>query len=367
MTYRLYNTEQGDFCIDWEACCQMIRSFHRATAQYAHSREVTESQSSLLNPLSWGLPDLTTVEVDWARVQNETTTKALYDAHRLAAFAVFNPNGVDGLVRELKRMREETRKRNELLSQATRRASTRSWAAMEQSVSSYGSLIDNARLVRDLSGTVLIGAATAATGGAAGAALTGAGLGTSIKAVAKYQDTGSVGSAAIEAAQNVVFSVFPAARGASLVGREKLVKVLVSSIADSAKAIVEGRELGTALLEGAVNVPAACLGEAGKKLLAPVLGKVALPVVTKIVTTPNEVASKLPIEIAKKTIEDRAKKWGQQEIKGHLAGANGPAERVARKPTKRSDSFVNSLAFEDELVLKFAVIDMEKGVGHSWW
>jgi hypothetical protein len=31
------------------------------------------------------------------------------------------------------------------------------------------------------------------------------------------------------------------------------------------------------------------------------------------------------------------------------------------------DSLADELSLEDDLLLKFAVVDMSKGVGRSWW
>lgn len=50
MTYRLYDTAQGQFALCWDTCCQIIKSYHWARPQHRHSTEMTESQSQLLKP-----------------------------------------------------------------------------------------------------------------------------------------------------------------------------------------------------------------------------------------------------------------------------------------------------------------------------
>jgi hypothetical protein len=361
MTYRVYDMAQGQFCICWDTCCRIIKSYHRARYQHEYSKEVKESQSSLLSPLSWGLPDLFYVTVDWDKVREKTTTDATSDGFKLGAFAMFSDGGVDTLVRELRRMQLETRRQNHLFQSSMKQSSDKSWSAMESSVGLYQSWIDKAKLVRDLSGSVLIACATAGTGGLTGAALFGAGTGTALKSYGKFQDTGSYGSAAIEATQNIAFSVFPAARGAALTSKETVVKLVVSVTGDTSKALLEGRSVGTALKEGALNIPVAGLGALSKKVLTPVLNKVAVPVLAQVLTAPPQIVAKLPVDVSKKIIEDRTKKSWQGAVR------ENPARTSAQPAGASDDSLADELSIEDDLLLKFAVIDMNKGVGRSWW
>ncbi len=352
MTYRLYDTAQGQFALCWDTCCQIIKSYHRASLQHRHSKEVTESQSQMLSPSTWGMPDLTYLSVDWDKVRQESVASTMSDAWRLGAVATFSGDGVDTLVRELKRLQMQTRQSNALFNASQRQASSKTLAAMERSVESFQSMVDGAKRVRDLSGSVLIGAATAASGGLAGAAIFGAGAGSALKGIAKFQDSGSYGSAAIEVTQNIAFSVFQTT---------KVVKLVVSVTADTSKALIEGRPIGTALAEGGVNVPAAVLGEGAKKLLGPLMDKVAVPVVTKVITSPPQILSKLPIEVGAKVLVDQTKKAAQATIRG--AAQNLHAGAIA---STRS-SLADAISVDDDLLLKFAVIDMSKGIGHSWW
>lgn len=337
MAYRLYKTAQGDFCIDWDTCCQILKSYHRARAQNVNSKEVTESQGSLLNPLSWGLPDLSYVEVEWAKVRTEADGQTLLDGFRLGAIATYEAQGVDALARELQRMQTETRRLNQEFQGKMKRASEKSWAAIESSVNAYQKIVDGLKFIRDLAGSFLIGAATVTTGGAA---LAAAGLGTGLKTTAKYQDTGSVGSAALEATQNLAFAVFPAARGKALAGGEKVVKVLVTGGMETGKALLEGRRLTTAVAEGGVSIPNAVVADVVKKVAGP-LGKTAVPIVVKI-------------------LEDQSKKRAQAWVREATATPAGTARTGG-------DGLADSVSFEDALLIKLAIIDMSKGIGRSWW
>lgn len=369
MTYKFYDTEQGQFCIDWDTCCQIIKSHHRAISQQQHSKEVTESQASTFNPLSWGLPDLHYIDVDWDKVRADSADQTIRDAYKLAAIAIFDRRGVDKMVRELKRMQAETVRVNDLIQGAMKKTSARSWAAMEKSVGQYESATDKLKLVRDLSGSILVGASSGAIAAGGAAALVAAGGGTLLKTVGKYQDSGSAGAATIEAVQNLAFVVFPAARGAALSESAKAFKLVVSVGADTGKALLEGQQLSSAIREGLVNIPANKLGDATKRL-EPLLSRTAVPVLARAVVGGTGVKSQLPTivkDTTKKVVEDRAKKVGQGWVRG--AGSQGANEMQinARLGTNERRSVADAIALHDDLLLKLAVIDMAKGVGHSWW
>ena len=346
MTWKTYRVEQGEFAICWDTCCRIIASHHRAKWQLQLAREERESQAGV-NPLTWGLPDLRFLTVDWDKVRENAEADTLSDAHLLAARATFERAGIDALVRALRDMQAATRTAHAHYRTRLEDCARRSAADIEATVSKAEGALQVARFVRDASGSVLIGAATVVTGGTAAVAV--AGGGTVLKSVGKYQDTGSVGSATIEAVQNIAFAVFPAARGAALAGREKVVKVVATVAADTSKAMIEGRPVGTALAEGAIAVPAAVMGDGLKKGLSAVLDKVAVPIVAKVAV-------------------DRVKKAAQGVVRGSLSGERQRARQEAGAARAAgAASIAERISFDDDMLLKLAVIDTGKGVGGSWW
>jgi hypothetical protein len=304
-----------------------------------YSKETTESQSSALNPLSWGLPDLTFIEVDWDKVRSDAQAAVLSSAWTLGASAMFQSNGVDSLVQTLRRMQWDTRQLNSNFRDQIRAASKKSWSSMEKSIDTYQSRIDEARIIRDLSGSILIGASTVATGG--GALVATAGMGTVIKTTAKYQDTGSAGAAVIEATQNIVCTVIPVARGKAM---GTATKIVISTVADTGKALLEGRSIGTAIAVGAVNVPTGASAAMVKDAAVKLLGRAAAPIVIKLA-------------------QDQAKKFVQTQIKNSTSSIRNDASAM----TSATSDLADQVSFEDDLLLKLAVIDMAKGIGRSWW
>ncbi len=338
MTYKAYDTAQGLFAVDWDTFIKIVRSYHRSKLQLRYSKEVRESQSTI-NPLSWGLPDLVYIEVDWDKVNSELQALVILSANELAFKAVFAKDGIDRLVHELQMMQYDTRKYNERIRESMMFASRISMREIENSVEGYQTAVEIAKVTRDLSGSILMGAATVVTGG--GAAIAVGAAGTVIKTTAKYQDTGSVGVAVVEASQQLVCTVIPIARGAKM---GTALKVIISTAADTGKALLEGKSIGKAVAVGSVNLITGPAAAVAKEKLVSLLGKVAAPVVVKVV-------------------EDITKKFTQNKIKQVGTGSAAPADFAP----KHSENEWTELTFEDDLLLKFAFIDMEKGLGRSWW
>ncbi len=364
MGYKLVETPKGQFAIDWDIVTRIIRSYVRARLQCQYSRTVKESQTSL-NPLSWALPDFQYIEVDWAKVSAETLTGTWSHGFRLAALTY---QSVDAMVRELKTMQAETRRLQDVFQKQMRAASRASSVEMEKAVSTYRSLANGAAVVRDLSATILIGASTAGVGVAGSGALAMAGAGTALKSIGKYQDTGSIGSAVIEAGQNIAFTVIPPLKGAALAGNEKVAKVVISVAADTGKALLEGKSIGAAVLVGSIQLAVPAVGKVVEsKPVQAVLNKTALPVATKILTGPPEMIARLPGKVTTKLAEEALKKGGRALITAAPSQKPLQAEAQRLQASPASDPLVDALTFEEDLLLKFAIVDMAQGIGRSWW
>jgi hypothetical protein len=134
--------------------------------------------------------------------------------------------------------------------------------------------------------------------------------------------------------QTVVTNAIPMGKG---------VKLIINTAGDTGKALVEGKSVWTAIGVGAVNVITAPLGDKAKSTLGDIFDKTAVSAVVKV---------------------------GQDQAKS-------AAQRLVKKLGKSSESFsrdfgqasplMDSIAFEDSLLLKLAVIDMSQGIGRSWW
>lgn len=360
MAYQLVNTSQGQFAIDWDTCTRIIRNCIRARKQLQHAKIVKESQVSM-NPMTWGLPDLEYVDVNWDKVKEETLTGTWGTGLELASKV---ERSVENVAFQLKAMQAETHKLQNDFKSLMRLATHRTMMEIEKSTATYGRWVDGLKLTRDLSGAILIGISTAGVGVAADVAIVGAGAGTIIKTTAKYQDTGSVGLAAVEAASNIVFTIIPAGRGVKLAGNAKMVKIIISAGTDTWKGILEGKSVGEAALAGSLNFAAPSVGKmiAENGVVQAVLSKTAVPVLVRVLSDDPDLLREVSTEVTKKLAEEMFKKGGKA-ASGAVMHPKSPAALQDPMDTDIGDS----LTFEDNFLLKFAIVDMEKGIGRSAW
>ena len=350
MTYKAYNFRQGSFTVDWATCLRIIRSHHRAFLQLKYSKDMRDSQISL-NPLSWGLPDLHYVEVDWDKVNQDLPGCVHGTAHRLAQLAKYDDSGIDKFVQELKTFQYCTRANTLSFRRSLNAASMMSAREVEKSTATYQTAADRAKLVRDLSASFLVGAATVAaaapTAAIAGvavsgqaAAVGGAVVGGALKTTAKFQDSGSYGAAWIEAGQQLTLTVIPISYGAKA---PMIYKLLINAPADACKALLEGKSMTKSVLIAASNSSIGYFAKSSEDPLKKIFGKIAVP-------------------IAVKMVEDRAKKAAQSAIKSNGSGSPKPPG-----PADDDSDGLQNMSFEDDMLLKFTVIDNAKGIGRSWW
>ncbi|MEP6869580.1 MAG: hypothetical protein ABJA20_13795 [Novosphingobium sp.] len=346
MTYKYYNLEDGNFVIDWDFCCRIIRSYFNSEHIKNSAAETPESRSFSFDPRNWGLPDLVNLTVDWEKVRNGATEDTMSSAFKLGAFAMFQKNGVDSLVRELQRMQLATRRNVQEFQDKQKAVSDKNYASMNLAIRKAETGLWYARKTRDISGGILIGIATVATGGAtlAGMAVSqgavttlGIAAGTMLKTTAKYQDTehNAAGVATVEAVQTLATSIIPMGNGA---------KIAVSFVGETGKALIEGQSVARSLGMGAAGMATTALGNKGKDVL-------------------NKVMDKVAVSVAVKVSQDLAKKDLQSRIKDIGRSVNTGASQAAGN----SSPFLDSLTFEDQFLLKLAIIDEAKGVGRSWW
>jgi hypothetical protein len=63
MAWEQVPSQDGTYAVDWETVRRLIRAYWRAHKQNELAVTRTDSEKTM-NPASWLMPDLTTVEVD---------------------------------------------------------------------------------------------------------------------------------------------------------------------------------------------------------------------------------------------------------------------------------------------------------------
>jgi hypothetical protein len=355
MAYDLVETTNGQFAVDWDVIWRILRNYCRAGNQLDCARVVRESQTTA-NPMTWGLPDLQYVDVDWDKVRQDTQTEML--ARSMQIVKDFE-RSADSVAYQLKAMISETGRLQDRFHNFMKMVSQDAYREIEKSVATYGSIVEGLKWVRDLSATILVGLGTGGVG--AGAAVLGTGAGTLIKTVGKYEDTGSVGLATVEAATGVVFTFIPAARGVSVSGGMKVVKAVISASADTYRGVLEGKPLGQSIMNGSLQLASPAVGELAKSdLVRGILAKTAVPVMTQLLgSTPG--IEQLTGSVASKVSEELFKKGGKAVIGWAMSGPK------ASQPSDGTSELADYLTFEDDALVKLAIVDMAKGVARSTW
>jgi hypothetical protein len=192
MAYELVQSGSTQFAIDWSVARRLVRSYYLAYHELSYGREVTISDSHWYNPLSWSLPDVSHVEVDWDAVRRQTDADTDGEMQDMTAQARTDAAGV---AYRLESMIETAARNKEAFVDWMGNVQTQNMKNIDQAVDDYESHIEVARFVRDTSADGLMVGASVMSGGTAVVVM---GAGSTLKGTAKFQDTGRVGAAVME-------------------------------------------------------------------------------------------------------------------------------------------------------------------------
>lgn len=229
-------------------------------------------------------PHMYTVDVDWKVVRNEV------DALSKELILRWDySNSARLQFQTLVEYRAQTLANEATFHRLMQSATHQTFESMDKAVSMGESGVKYARMVRDGSAAIVVAGATVVTGGgAAGLGLLAAGSG--LKGLGKYQDTGNVGAAAIEASTEFVGGIFDlgpvskAIAGAGSVGRKIVAKIVVVQLQGQLQAVKTLAEGGEPNLKKAVAAAAAKAGFsiAGDAIFDKISER-AVPIVAKLV------------------------------------------------------------------------------------
>lgn len=351
MAYEKWSTVDGEFTVDWEIVRRLIRSHEVARAPKPF-RPVNVVNSNWYNPFSWSLPDITTVDIDWNKVrrQVEKTTEAEFN--KMSNLSLFK-----GMRREAQKLLEKVRQTKVLKKDflvKMRSVQSANARNIKKAVDAYDGHIAKAKFVRNTSATGLMVGATLLSGGTAAAAIAS---GSSLKGVAKFQDTGNIGAAAMEAGGTLVFSLIPVKgpKGETLM-------TVVEAGWETGIGLVEGKAFSEALATGAIKLTGPLTEKVFQSnAVKEMLGRVVIPVKPNV----RIALSKLGVNYSSKLTG----KMAQAELEKH-GGKLATAMLGKNKEKKRSiagrGEVVDKLILDDELLVKFAIVNMNKGIGRGW-
>jgi hypothetical protein len=311
------------------------------------------SDSVWYNPLSWDLPDILHLEVDWDRVR--TLSRARAD-EELAMLRVRATTDAPGVGRFLEQTISETERNKEQFVNWMGDVQTRNMQSVQKATDDYASNVEVARFFRDISADGLMVGASLMTGGAA---MIGMGSASVFKGYGKFQDSASIGAGVMEASGTFVYGFVKLGRTFSFADEMLLAVVqaqwqmqteLVAGQSVTSAAISGGAKLTGPMVDSLLNVrPARSLFD---KLTLPVM----LSYKGKFVTAAGD-------DLASKTAQGLT---GEVLKKGLEIGAAKMAAPAPEKRVKRSGQVIEHATLSNKYLLYFAYVNMSKGIGRGW-
>lgn len=357
MAYEMVQNGNTQFAIDWDIVRRLLRSYWTAELQFRYSRAVSMSDSRWYNPMSWSLPDVSQVEVDWDAVTRDAAANTEIDLQAMRRESAYAAARV---AYELEGRVDTAARRKEDLLTWMGDIQTDNMRRINQAVEEYEAKADIARFVRDTSAEGLMVGASVMSGGAAVAVM---GAGSILKGEAKFQDSGSVGAAVMEGTGSFVFAYVKLGKKFSF--KEDMVLALVQAPWKAGTELVGGTTVGKSVLSGALKLTGPSVERLFKLGPAKTLfDKAAVPMVISYggENKAAEVLGKFAGKLAQKQGVEKA---GRDRLLGTAAPAR-EGERVGYDRMSRQGVLLKDATLTNKFLLYFAYVNMEKGIGRGW-
>lgn len=367
MAYSLIKNGASEFAVDWTVVDRVLRIAANAELREAYSRVTRSSESTWYNPFSWSLPEIAQVDVDWKAVESKAPLVAQQDGAQMRRLA---QHDVRAMAMELQyKVAQTTRYTNAFLDQMAA-VQTENSRSISRAVDSYDGQIEAAKFVRDTSADGLMVGATLLTGGAATAVLAG---GSAFKGYAKFQDTAKWEAAVMEGAGSFAFGWFP--MGRTLSGKQEAALVIVQGVWEVGTGVASGQTFAESVPAGVLKLAGPGVDRLfGSKAVTDMVARAPIPMkvwaseavpeafakmgVTSMARdVAGEFGAKLGGEVVKKQVVER---FGTPVVGDLLNGAPKPA-RAARG----NGRLLQSATPTEDLLLKFAIVNMQLGIGHG--
>lgn len=342
MAYELVTNGRTQFAVDWSVVVRFVRAYHMARFRSEYTTVKTVSEATW-NPFSWSLPEITTVEVDWGQVRDRANLMSFIKVNELRNVGDTNMRYV---ATHLMDLIGDTARYNTRFLDLQSSTQSDNMSRIEKSVSSYETQKEIAKFFRDSSADALMVGATIATGGAGAAILAG---GSSLKGYARYQDSDSVSAGVLTGVGNLGFGAFKMSKG---------VLVVVQSVWETGTCLIEGKSFAESVATGSLKLGGYGVDKVFKVgLVKQLLGTAALPF--NISFAGENVAGQFVEGVAKKLLQKQGvERGGKAVIKSVKSTDSAPAAG--------GSSPIQTATYHDELLLKFTIVNMDKGIGHGW-
>jgi hypothetical protein len=350
MGYELLTNGQTQFAIDWDIVSRLVRSYHTARLQMVYAREVTMSNSHWYNPMTWSLPAISHVEVDWDKVRRDADSLALADVRNMRTEAKYNAARI---ARRLEDLIELTAERKETFVNWIGTVQTQNMESINKAIADYESGAEIAKFVRDTSADGLMVGASVMTGSAAVEALGGASF---FKGTCQFQDTGNVGTTVMRGAGTFAFAYVRLGKQF----KQDMVLALVQAPYFTGTELVGGSTVSKAVAASALKLTAPSAERLFRLGPAKTLfDKVAVPIV---VTYGGEHVTSAFLS---KLVEKGARGADDAGRKA-LNGGSNPSDDAAHLEPRRQGQVIDQSTVSTKFLLHLAFVNMDKGIGRGW-
>jgi hypothetical protein len=357
MSYSIVNNPGTEFAVDWDVIERLCMSYWRSHYQIIHSEPRDMSERSL-NPFSWALPTITTIDVEWDKVREKAGVACIGDMFSYMKLAATDMRAV---AMDMKWKVEQTAVNRRRLTNDLKDVQATNIAEMQRAESTYGGLVDACRFVRDTSTDIIAIGATVASGGAAAPLL---GASSTLKGVYKYQDTGSAGAAVLYGTGSMLLGVFKLG-GAKVTPGQEYALIITQGFLEAGTSLMAGDSFANAVEKGALKIASQGSAQAvfGSSMVKNVFSKMPIPF--NIWSTVSRKGSNVMLEdVAPELFKGGAKKLTEKGVKAGLAAGSSALQN---SETQRVNSgFADEAPLEDLLLLKLSIVNMKKGIGHGW-
>lgn len=357
MSWEFVNCGNTEYAIDFAVVERICRSYYTAKYQYDYAREIKLSDSKWYNPLSWWLPDVSNIEVNWEKVTGNADQHARNDTYIMQHDA---PSSAPSIAYKLAELIEETAIYKEKYLDWMGNVQTQNMANINDAVEDYEAHVETAKLVRDLSAEGLMVGAAVLSGGAA---VTVLGAGSFLKGTAKFQDTGSIGAGLMEGAGSFVFGYVKLGKKFSL--KQDVVLAIVQAPYKAYTEIVGGMSFTGAVLTGSLKLTSPAVERLFK--IAPaksLFDRVAVPWVVKL--SDENVTSELLTRYAGKVAQNiMIEKKGRNALLDMMNQTATVAPQRGQMAA-RQKSIINETTISTRRLLNLAFVNMNKGIGNGW-
>lgn len=344
MAWETFRSNDGIYLIDWAGLARIMRSCKRAKAMNDFSSIHVEQGKRDWAALGMRLPDLHTVEVDWNRVNLETTTQT---ENELRKFYVAAQGSMKSQISNVVQMMEQADDDRDAFDDKQAEAQNKTMDNIDDCISNANTAINVLKEIRDTSGEIVMVGATYVSGGTAAVIFTGVGSG--MKAGFVYQDTGKTDKALATFSTNLLMGALDLKVGGAIKGlsstSEKIGMAIVWSkskaVLEVPKSLIEGKDMKQAVSSAAVKLVASTPATAGVEGLKAVLGE-------------EGEAWAIPVEVLLNRLQDKGgEALAEKGEKGERKETKGPPAHLPRPHPNHH--LMDAVIYDESIIEQIAV------------